>query len=154
MIEIVTRARMRAENLRHRSVAIIVRATDGRLLVHRRADDKDLFPGWWDLAAGGVVGVGEASDDAAARELAEELGLTGVAPVFLADGAFEDQFARERCRVYHVVHDGPYRFDDGEITEARLVGADELTVLMRRERFLPGSIAILLPLVSALGTWG
>jgi len=107
VVAIVTRARMRAENLRHRSVAIIVQSSDGRLLVHRRADDKDLFPGWWDLAAGGVVAAGEASDDAAVRELAEELGIAGVAPEFLAECSHDDEHAKERSRVYRVVHDGP-----------------------------------------------
>ena len=69
---------MRAENLRHRSVAIIVTSSDGRLLVHRRADHKDVFPGLWDLAAGGVVAPGETYELAAERELAEELGIDGV----------------------------------------------------------------------------
>lgn len=59
VLEVVTRSRMRRENLRHRSVAVIVTNKRGELLVHRRAGDKDVFPGWWDLAAGGVVGVGE-----------------------------------------------------------------------------------------------
>lgn len=147
MIAVVTRARMRAENLRHRSVAIVVYTTDGRLLVHRRADDKDVFPGWWDVAAGGVVGAGEASDDAARRELAEELGITGVTPDFVTEGAYHDEHASEICRVYQVVHDGPYRFDDGEVTEARLVDGSGLAELLATERVLPGSVAMVLPLI-------
>jgi isopentenyldiphosphate isomerase len=147
VIEVVTRARMRAENLRHRSVAIIVQSTDGRLLVQRRADDKDVFPGWWDVAAGGVVAAGEESDDAARRELAEELGITGVTPEFVTEGAYEDEHAQEICRVYRVVHDGPYRFDDGEVTEARLVDGAGLAELLATERVLPGSVAMLLPLI-------
>lgn len=147
VIEVVTRARMRAENLRHRSVAIIVQATDGRLLVHRRADDKDVYPGWWDLAAGGVVTAGEDDDVAAERELAEELGITDVTPTYIASCTHEDERARERCRVYRVVHDGPYRFDDGEVTEARLVDHAGLTELIATGRVLPGSVAMLLPLV-------
>ena len=150
VIEVVTRRRMRAENLRHRSVAIIVQSTDGRLLVHRRAEDKDVYPGYWDVAAGGVVGSGEHSDTAAERELAEELGITGASLEYVTEGRFEDDHAREICRVYRTVHDGPYRFDDGEVSEARLVGAAELRELLARERFLPGSVAMLLPLV-ALG---
>ena len=39
VVEIVSRRRMRAENLRHRSVAIVVTNRNGDLLVHRRADD-------------------------------------------------------------------------------------------------------------------
>ncbi len=71
----VTRAQMRAENLQHRSVGIAVLGTDGRLLVHRRADDKDVWPGRWDLAAGGVVAAGEEYAAAAVRELREEVGI-------------------------------------------------------------------------------
>lgn len=147
VIEVVTRSRMRAENLLHRSVAIIVQSSDGRLLVHRRADHKDVYPGRWDLAAGGVVAAGEASDLAAERELAEEVGVTGVILEFLEERRFEDEHAREICRAYRVTHDGPFRFDDGEVAEARLVDAHELRALMATEQFLPGSVAMLLPLV-------
>ena len=147
VIEVVTRARMRAENLRHRSVAIVVTATDGRLLVHRRADHKDLFPGWWDIAAGGVVGPGEDYRVAAARELEEELGIGGVALAFLSEASYDDEHARELCHVFAVVHDGPYRFDDGEITEARLVTPAELATLRSEQRFLPGSLSMILPLI-------
>lgn len=146
VIEVVTRRRMRAENLLHRSVAIIVQSTDGRLLVHRRADDKDVYPGYWDLAAGGVVAAGEPSDLAAERELAEELGIGDATLEFVTEGRFEDDHAREICRVYRTVHDGPYRFDDGEVSEARLVDAQELATLMEEQPFLPGSVAMLLPL--------
>jgi isopentenyldiphosphate isomerase len=145
VIEVVTRRRMRAENLRHRSVAIIVQAGDGRLLVHRRAEHKDVFPGWWDLAAGGVVAAGEGDDSAAARELAEELGITGVTPEPVGVGSHADQHAKEICRVYRVVHDGPYRFDDGEVVETRLVTPTELAGLLARERFVPGGLKIVLP---------
>lgn len=147
VIEVVARRRMRAENLRHRSVAIIVQATDGRLLVHRRADDKDVYPGYWDVAAGGVVAAGEDPDLAAERELAEELGITGATLEYLSEARFEDDHAREICRVYRTTHDGPYRFDDGEVSEARVVDATELRDLLATERFLPGSVAMLLPLI-------
>lgn len=145
VIDVVTRSRMRAENLRHRSVAIVVTSSDGRLLVHRRADDKDVFPGWWDIAAGGVVAAGEDDATAARRELAEELGVTGGELAFVCTAEHDDEHARELCRVYRVVHDGPFRFDDGEITEARLVTPAELADLLRGERFLPGSLAMVLP---------
>ncbi len=146
VIGIVTRTRMRAENLLHRSVAIIVQATDGRLLVHRRSDDKDLFPGWWDLAAGGVVGIDESYPDAARRELAEELGVVAE-PTFVRTARHDDEHARELCHVYRVTHDGPFRFDDGEVTEARLVDAAELDGLIDAERVLPGALAMIRPLV-------
>ncbi len=145
VIEVVSRQRMRAENLRHRSVSIIVTSTDGRLLVHRRADHKDVFPGWWDLAAGGVVAPDETYELAARRELAEELGIDDAEITFVCGASYDDEHAREICQVFSVVHDGPYRFDDGEITEAHLVTPAELSALRERERFLPGSLAMILP---------
>ncbi len=41
----------------------------------RRAETKDLWPGYWDIAVGGVVDAGEDYATAARRELAEELGI-------------------------------------------------------------------------------
>ncbi len=55
VVAVVPRSRMRAENLRHRSVGIMVVNHVGEILIHRRADTKDVWPGWWDLAVGGVV---------------------------------------------------------------------------------------------------
>jgi isopentenyldiphosphate isomerase len=60
VVRVVTRAQMRAEHLRHRCTYIGVMSTDGtKLLVHQRSFDKDVFPGWWDVVAGGVCAVGE-----------------------------------------------------------------------------------------------
>ena len=67
VITTVTRAEMRARRLQHRSVGIAVLSTDGRLLIHRRSEAKDIWPGWWDIAAGGVVAAGETYDQAARR---------------------------------------------------------------------------------------
>ena len=150
VLDVVTRRRMRAENLRHRSVGILVYSTDGRLLVHRRADTKDLRPGWWDVMAGGVVAAGENDLDAAERELAEELGITGVPLLPLGVGRWDDVDSIEICRLYRVVHDGPYRFADGEVAEAHLVTPTELARLSESEPFLPGSLAML---DEHLGDW-
>lgn len=143
ILAVVPRSLMRSENLRHRSVGIFVQATDGRLLVHRRSDAKDLRPGWWDVMAGGVVGAGEPDDHAARRELAEELGIVDAVVAPVGVGRWDDTDSKEICRLYRVVHDGPYRFADGEVTEARLVDADALAELRRTENFLPGSLSML-----------
>src|SRR5690606_9429424 len=45
VVRVVTRAEMRAANLRHRAVGIVVRRPgDGAVLVHRRAPWKDVWP--------------------------------------------------------------------------------------------------------------
>lgn len=145
VVGVVPRARMRAENLRHRAVFVAVLASDGRVLVHRRSEAKDVWPGWWDLAVGGVVDPGEGYDDAAARELAEEVGVTGVVPELLGGGRYEDDEVSLIGRVYRVVHDGPFAFADGEVVEAAFVSLDEMAHRVRDENFLPDSVALVLP---------
>jgi isopentenyldiphosphate isomerase len=148
VIAIVTRSEMRARRLQHRSVGIAVFSTDGRLLIHRRNESKDIWPGWWDIAAGGVVASGETYEDAAQRELAEELGVVDVEIECLGQSRYVDDELAALCRGYRVVHDGPFTFADGEVAEARWVTFDELEAMRATHRFLPDSVALLLPLIA------
>ncbi len=145
VIEVVTRTRMRAERLRHRSVAIIVMSSDGRILIHRRSHRKDLWPGMWDLCAGGVVSAGESYEHAAHRELAEELGISGVELTCVGPATFDDSDVSEVAYIYRITHDGPYHFQDGEIVEARFVTQRELTELLVTTDFVPDSVAMVAP---------
>jgi 8-oxo-dGTP pyrophosphatase MutT (NUDIX family) len=106
---------MRARRLRHRCTFVVVRSTAGEVLVHRRSELKDLWPGHWDLCAGGVVGTGEDWEPAARRELAEELGVTDATLELLGAGTYEDPFVAEVARVWTTVHDGPFAFTDDEV---------------------------------------
>ena len=45
------------------------------------------------------------------------------------------------------MHDGPFRFTDGEVSEVRWVTRQELTELMAAEPFVPDNPAVLLPLL-------
>ena len=146
VIATVTRSEMRSRRLQHRSVGIAVISTDGRLLIHRRSLAKDIWPGWWDIAAGGVVAAGETYEAAARRELEEELGIVGDVE-FLGQSRYVDDAVAEICRGYRVVHDGPFEFSDGEVSEVRWVTFAELDEMRRTHSFLPDSIALLLPLL-------
>jgi 8-oxo-dGTP pyrophosphatase MutT (NUDIX family) len=145
VLRVVTRAEMRAQRLRHRCVYLLV-VHEGRLLVHQRAPDKDVWPGRWDVAAGGVVTAGEAWDHAARRELAEELGIEAEV-VELGEAAWEDDTVAVLGRVYVVEHPGPFHFDDGEVVAARFVDADALDELLAGGATCPDSVAVALPYV-------
>jgi 8-oxo-dGTP pyrophosphatase MutT (NUDIX family) len=134
---------MRRDRLRHRATFVVVRATDGRVLIHRRSDSKDLWPGRWDLAVGGVVTAGEAYDDAAERELAEEVGITGVPLVALGSGRYDDEDVHLVARLYEVVSDGPLTFADGEVVEACFVTPAALRARLAVDLFVPDSVALL-----------
>ena len=147
VLEVVTRAEMRAGRLRHRCTFVVVRSSTGEVLVHRRSDDKDLWPGHWDLASGGVVTAGEEWEPAARRELAEELGIVPADLEPLGAGTYADDHVDEVARIWTTVCDGPFTFADGEVAEARFVGLDELALRVGRDPFVPDSLALVLPLV-------
>jgi len=147
VLRVATRAEVRAQRLRHRSVFVAVQHPDGRLLVHRRSDAKDLWPGRWDVAVGGVVGAGERYDDAAVRELAEEIGVGGVRPHLLGGGAYRDDDVDLVGRCYRVEHPGPFTFADGEVVEARWLDGAGLAALRATTELVPDSVALVLPLL-------
>lgn len=66
------------QRLCRRVVLVALYDTAGRLCLQRRSHDKLMHPGCWDLSATGHVRAGESREDAALRELREEIGITGV----------------------------------------------------------------------------
>lgn len=125
------RSRVYADGLWHASAGVLVRSTDGRrLYVHRRSDTKTVFAGMHDCLAGGVVDPGESPLQAATRELAEELGITGLYPVPLASAAWDGEWAGSpmRCHLfaYQVTYDGPIRHQESEIADGWWWTDDEL----------------------------
>ena len=70
VIDEVPRHVMRSQSLRHRVTYIFVFDSSGRLYVQKRTSTKDLYPGYFDLAAGGVVCAGESYEASAARAAA------------------------------------------------------------------------------------
>lgn len=58
-----------------RNVAVFILDNNKKLLIVKRSPHKKSFPNRYDLAACGNVKVGESYDDAAKREMMEELGI-------------------------------------------------------------------------------
>ncbi|WP_107481387.1 NUDIX domain-containing protein [Streptomyces malaysiense] len=75
VLGVVSRRRAVREGWPHRVAATVCRDERGRILVHRRSARLSRFPGLHEVVVGGAVGVGESYEQAAARELAEELGI-------------------------------------------------------------------------------
>lgn len=56
---------MRQHGLIHRASYILVFNCQGELFIQKRTLTKDIYPGYWDVAAGGVVLAGESDHDSA-----------------------------------------------------------------------------------------
>ena len=148
VVEVVTRAEMRRRGLRHRAVYVVVRTSDDGVVVHRRADWKDVYPGAWDLCFGGVLDAGEEWEAAARRELREEAGVEASVR-FLGSGTYEDGRSSVIGRVYEAIHDGPYPCPDGEVVEVRTVLRADVGSFVGHNDVCPDSVALVLPLLAA-----
>lgn len=76
VLGVVSRREAVREGWLHRVAVVVCRDEQGRVLVHRRAEGLSRFPGHYELGVGGAAGVGESYEQAAARELGEELGTS------------------------------------------------------------------------------
>lgn len=77
--ETVTRERAHREGIRHRTAHVwIFRERDKKvqILLQKRSEDKDSYPGCYDISSAGHIPAGEDYIPSALRELKEELGVT------------------------------------------------------------------------------
>ncbi|MDP0398063.1 NUDIX hydrolase [Tsukamurella strandjordii] len=145
-----TRARVRAENLRHATTAILVFDPAGRIYVHRRTPVKDVYPGLRDFCAGGVLLAGESPDDGAAREAFEELGVHGVPLLRVGTADYIDAVTRFVCFQYVCTYDGPIVWQPEEVAGGEWMTRAELLAAVADDPgdFVPDSVQTAMHLVT------
>ncbi len=146
---LVTRAEMRANALRHRCTYVLVLTGDDRVVVHQRAEWKDVSPGVWDIAFGGVCDPGEDWDTAADRELAEEAGLVGQRLEPLGPVSFEDPLAAIVGHVYWTRSDDEVTCPDGEVQAVDYVPLATIGPWLDERPPPPDSAELLVPILLA-----
>lgn len=138
-----SRSEMRRLRLIHRASYILVFNAKGELFVQKRTMNKDIYPGYWDIAAGGVVLAGESYEESAARELLEELGITTEQLTHIFDQYYEDDDNRVWGRIFSCRHDGPFTLQEEEVAGGKFMKINDIQELANNEPVTPDSIRIL-----------
>lgn len=138
-----SRGEMRIRGLIHRACYIFVKNSSGDIFVQKRTTTKDIYPGYWDVAAGGVVLAGESYDLSAQREAAEELGITDCPFFAHFDHFYESGDNKVWGRVYTCLHEGPFVLQEEEVSEGKFVNPHEIAHLSESELFTPDGLQIL-----------
>ncbi len=99
---------------RHQAISIVIDTPGGRLF-QRRDPRKRAYPGLWDTSVSGHVAAGETYEQAAARELGEELGLTGLGLRWIATVNVDLADERERTALFVASSSGPFSLILGEV---------------------------------------
>jgi isopentenyl-diphosphate delta-isomerase type 1 len=121
----------------HRAAHLWIATPARRVLLQRRADTKESWPGLWDISVAGHVNAGESARDAAVRETFEELGLRVEANDFthlatlryravLHGGAYRENEFHEVFFLRHEIDLAALRLDPNEVAEVALIALHEL----------------------------
>jgi len=130
-----TRSEVHARHLLHRAVHILWVRDDGLLCLQRRSYAKDSCPGLISTSCAGHLDAGEAYEDAARRELGEELGIAA------RDLALEEvdacpahpDLGHEFVRVYLLRGEHRARIAPGEVDALLWRAPAEVEAWSRRE---------------------
>jgi isopentenyldiphosphate isomerase len=137
------RAELRERGLIGRGTFILLFNSRGELCVHRRTLSKAIYPGYWDVAAGGMVGEGESYAESAARELAEELGIVDVALREHGRFYFAEPGNRLWGAVFSAVSDAPLVLQPEEVMEAHFIAPSQALSDALEKPYCPDSLQAL-----------
>jgi isopentenyldiphosphate isomerase len=137
------RREMRAKRLPHRSTYVLVFNSRGDLYVQKRTMTKDVFPGYYDPAAGGVVLAGESYEESARRELAEEMGIRDAPLTWRFNFYFADERTRLWGGVFSCVYDGDIVLQEEEVESGAFVPIGDILRRAQSEPFTPDGMYVL-----------
>lgn len=110
----------------------------GELLIQQRHKTKNSWPNLYDVSCGGAALVGETSQQAATRELYEELGImydfSEMRPQLTMNftRGFDDYYIIELPVDVHTL-----QLQEAEVQEAHFATKEEVLQLLRTEQFVP-----------------
>lgn len=121
----------RLRKLRRRVVLVLLHDKAGRLYLQRRSARKIAYPGRWDVSASGHVRAGEAREDAARRELSEELGVKASGMAWLTAYTTRPEHGNTQVTVFHATAPAASPApDNAEVDEVICVDKHELDTLL------------------------
>ena len=130
------RIALESEHIRRIS-RILVLNRSGQIFLQRRSKDKIIAPDCWDLSAGGHVDKGETYEEAARRELKEELGVSGTKLLevahFYLEEPYKDKTAKQFNTLYKTVFDGLITPDKEELSGGKWFSLSEVKDKLQRE---------------------
>lgn len=125
-------------------IHICIINNNGEMLIQQRDKSKKNFPQMWDITLGGNVQTGETSQQAAERELAEELGLQldfntirSAFTINFNDG-FDDYYIIKKD-----IDSGNVKFVDGEVQNVKWANKEEIIDMIKKSQFIKYHIPLI-----------
>jgi len=135
------------KGLIHRAIYIIVINSKKEILLQKRSMKKDLHPGLWTTSVSGHVDSGESYEEAAHREMKEEIGATGKLSEILAF-SFKDISIKDRCdyemkKIFSTKNEGPFKPDKEELDKVEFFSCKKIVEMMANGIVTPPSVEVM-----------
>ncbi|MDY2982603.1 MAG: NUDIX domain-containing protein [Eubacteriales bacterium] len=151
--ETMTRGQRQPEGRFRQTVHVCLFNKAGEMLIQRRQPFMKGWPGLWDFTAGGSALAGKSSQEAAGRELLEELGVdisfAGIRPALsLPFGkGFDDIFTREQ-----ELELAALRLQPEEVEAVQWAGEAKVLAMLEEGTFVPYHPGLVMLLFSLRNT--
>lgn len=133
------------QGLIRQTVSVMLFNREGKVFLQQRSIEQKLFPGFWEKSCSGHIDEGEVPEEAAQRELQEELGISGL-PLFLLWKGYVEEWEPLRNiplkafdHVFLGFYDGEMHFDRREVSGGKWIDPEEVSGL----NITPGAIQAL-----------
>ena len=124
----------------YRTIYILIRNSNGEILLQKRSSTKDLYPNCWDLSVGGHVNFESSYIDAAIRELKEEMNLLATPEdmIFKGEVLVKLPFSGEFFNVfeYHLKNNDIIKVSEDEVSSIKWLSIDLIKESMQKKSLL------------------
>lgn len=110
-----TRKNVHKKHAIHRGIHVFVINSKNEILLQKRSEKRDYYPGFWDASVGAQVLSGETYEQAAGREVKEELGFEPEDLKKVCDYKSYSKRQRENRRLFVCQAEGPFNFNKEEV---------------------------------------
>lgn len=113
-----TKKESHEQHLLHRSVHVMILNSEEEILLQLRQRTRKNYPLFWSSSVGGHISAGEKPEEAAYREMREEIGIRTNLE-FIGKFIVDDVTEYEMVYVYFGKFDGPFAFQEEEMEKAQ-----------------------------------
>lgn len=147
VVGVATLERCLQEGLLHRAVAVLVKRRNGAVVLQQRSRNDVWHPGLWTVSCSGHVHRGESYEDAASRELGEELGIKSHVEMFgkflLPPISSNGMTEFEWISFFTTVTDAALNIDPVELESATEVAQPDLMTVLAEWPITPDAKVVL-----------